>query len=138
MHTTTKLLGFRHRGTKTLCPRPPSDAKKQSKPLQNANGSGAPPTRGGGDVDSIAKTSRLSASAPEFVPSGMSQYEVSADFNLTADTVDLFPFLKYIFSVISSLGPSFLQRRRRLLRRANPGRHRLRRPRSPQFLTWLL
>lgn len=31
-------------------------------------------------MDSIANTSQLSASAPEFVPAGMSQYEVSADF----------------------------------------------------------
>lgn len=51
------------------------DVKKTNKPLQNANGSSAPPARRGSDVDSIARTSQLSASAPEFVPTGMSQYE---------------------------------------------------------------
>lgn len=53
----------------------PGDARKQSQPFQNANGSSAPPARRGSDVDSVVKTSQLSASAPEFVPTGMNQYE---------------------------------------------------------------
>lgn len=46
------------------------DCKRQSKTLQSANGS-----RGCNDVDSLVKSSKLSASAPEFVPSGMGTFE---------------------------------------------------------------
>lgn len=95
--------------------------KKPNKPLQNANGSSAPPA-----VDSIAKTSQLSASAPEFVPTGMSQYEVSTVFTLTAmsesdpvsfsviqkirrvsDTIKAFCFSIIFFPLISSQDQSF-------------------------------
>lgn len=73
---------FQPCGTNSVCPRPLLDSKRQSKPLQNANGNGTPGPRRGSDADSIVKTSRLSASAPEFVPAGMSLYDVSRVFTI--------------------------------------------------------
>lgn len=97
------------------------DSHNQNKPLQNANGRGAPPARRGSDVDSIAKTSQLSATAPEFVPTGMSQYDVSTVCTLAVDVVVLlilflvqlffnYSFIKMIqfFPLISAVGPNFL------------------------------
>lgn len=61
-----------------------SDFKRQSKPQQSANANNtSAPTRCS-EVDSIVKSSRLSASAPEFVPSGMSLFEVRGVFNTIA------------------------------------------------------
>lgn len=54
---------------------PLSDCKRPSKTQQSANGS-----RGCNEADSVVKSSKLSASAPEFVPSGMAAYEVKRGF----------------------------------------------------------
>uniref|UniRef100_A0A8C2WKZ0 Polyadenylate-binding protein-interacting protein 1 n=1 Tax=Cyclopterus lumpus TaxID=8103 RepID=A0A8C2WKZ0_CYCLU len=51
------------------------DFKRQSKPQHSANANSAPAPRGFNEVDSVVKSSKLSASAPEFVPSAMSSYE---------------------------------------------------------------
>lgn len=52
------------------------DLERQSKPQQSANANNTSAPRRFSQEDSIIKSSRLSASAPEFVPSGMGQYEV--------------------------------------------------------------
>ncbi|XP_028270981.1 polyadenylate-binding protein-interacting protein 1 [Parambassis ranga] len=46
-----------------------------SKPQQSANSNNTSASRGFNDVDSVIKTSNLSASAPEFVPTGYNSYE---------------------------------------------------------------
>ncbi|XP_022063464.1 polyadenylate-binding protein-interacting protein 1 [Acanthochromis polyacanthus] len=51
------------------------DFRRQSKPQQSANASNTSASRGFHDVDSLVKSSKLSASAPEFVPGGINQYE---------------------------------------------------------------
>uniref|UniRef100_UPI0037E93F0F polyadenylate-binding protein-interacting protein 1 n=1 Tax=Semicossyphus pulcher TaxID=241346 RepID=UPI0037E93F0F len=51
------------------------DLKKQNKPQQSANANSMSASRRSNDVDSLVMSSKLSASAPEFVPSGISQYE---------------------------------------------------------------
>lgn len=52
------------------------DCQKQSKPQQSATANNVSASRGCNDVDSLVKSSKLSASAPEFVPFGMNPYEV--------------------------------------------------------------
>lgn len=49
------------------------DYRRQNKPQQSANTSASARCN---DVDTLAKSSKLSASAPEFVPSGFNPYEV--------------------------------------------------------------
>lgn len=51
------------------------DCKRQSKPQQSANANSTSVSRGCNDVDSLVKTSKLSATAPEFVPTGINIYE---------------------------------------------------------------
>ncbi|XP_049435298.1 polyadenylate-binding protein-interacting protein 1 isoform X1 [Epinephelus fuscoguttatus] len=51
------------------------DFKRQNKPQQSANANSMSASIGFNEVDSLVKSSKLSASAPEFVPSGVSQYE---------------------------------------------------------------
>ncbi|XP_053180673.1 polyadenylate-binding protein-interacting protein 1 [Scomber japonicus] len=51
------------------------DCKRQNKPQQSANANNASVSRGSNDVDSLVKTSKLSATAAEFVPSGINLYE---------------------------------------------------------------
>ncbi|XP_056275840.1 polyadenylate-binding protein-interacting protein 1 isoform X2 [Pseudoliparis swirei] len=51
------------------------DFKKQSKPQQSAHANSTPAPRGFNEVDSVVKSSKLSASAPEFVPSTVNSYE---------------------------------------------------------------
>lgn len=51
------------------------DFRKQNKPQQSSNANSTSASRGCNDVDSVLKSSKLSASAPEFVPSGMNPYE---------------------------------------------------------------
>ncbi|XP_059193824.1 polyadenylate-binding protein-interacting protein 1 [Centropristis striata] len=51
------------------------DFKRQSKPQQSANANSTSASRGFNEVDSLVKSSTLSASAPEFVPSGFMPYE---------------------------------------------------------------
>lgn len=51
------------------------DFKRQNKPQQSANANSTSASIGFNEVDSLVKSSKLSASAPEFVPSGVSQYE---------------------------------------------------------------
>ncbi|XP_070821350.1 polyadenylate-binding protein-interacting protein 1 [Chaetodon trifascialis] len=51
------------------------DSKRQSKPQQSANANNTSASRRCNDVDSMVKSSKLSASAPEFVPSGFNLYE---------------------------------------------------------------
>lgn len=52
------------------------DFKRQnSKPQQSANANSTSASRGLNEADSLVKSSKLSASAPEFVPSGISPYE---------------------------------------------------------------
>ncbi|XP_029295787.1 polyadenylate-binding protein-interacting protein 1 [Cottoperca gobio] len=51
------------------------DLKRQSKPQQSANANSTSASRGFNEVDSLVKSSKLSASAPEFVPSGINPYE---------------------------------------------------------------
>ncbi|KAF3695551.1 Polyadenylate-binding protein-interacting protein 1 [Channa argus] len=54
------------------------DCKRQNNIQQSANTNSTSAYRGSNNVDSLVKSSKLSASAPEFVPSGMPQYEDSA------------------------------------------------------------
>ncbi|XP_031711975.1 polyadenylate-binding protein-interacting protein 1 [Anarrhichthys ocellatus] len=49
--------------------------KRQSKPQQSANANITSASRGFNEVDSVVKSSKLSASAPEFVPSSVNPYE---------------------------------------------------------------
>uniref|UniRef100_A0A671XY90 Polyadenylate-binding protein-interacting protein 1 n=1 Tax=Sparus aurata TaxID=8175 RepID=A0A671XY90_SPAAU len=49
--------------------------RRPSKPQQSANANSMSASRSGNEVDTIVKSSKLSASAPEFVPSGINQYE---------------------------------------------------------------
>ncbi|KAM9857879.1 polyadenylate-binding protein-interacting protein 1 [Aulostomus maculatus] len=49
--------------------------KRQNKPQQSANANSPPASIGCNDVDTLVKSSKLSASAPEFVPTGINQYE---------------------------------------------------------------
>ncbi|XP_069563985.1 polyadenylate-binding protein-interacting protein 1 [Brachyistius frenatus] len=51
------------------------DFRRQSKPQQSANANNTSASRGCNDVDSLIKSSKLSASAPEFVPSAINPYE---------------------------------------------------------------
>ncbi|XP_070760507.1 polyadenylate-binding protein-interacting protein 1 [Enoplosus armatus] len=51
------------------------DFKRQSKPQQSANANSTSASRKCNEVDSMVKSSKLSASAPEFVPSGSNLYE---------------------------------------------------------------
>ncbi|KAM4579300.1 LOW QUALITY PROTEIN: polyadenylate-binding protein-interacting protein 1 [Fundulus diaphanus] len=54
---------------------PGGDPRALGSPLQSGAPSYASVPGGGNDVDSVVRTSTLSASAPEFVPGGMSSYE---------------------------------------------------------------
>ncbi|KAM7415873.1 hypothetical protein PAMA_018099 [Pampus argenteus] len=49
--------------------------RRQNKPQQSANANSPYASRGYNDVDSLVKSSKLSANAPEFVPTGLNQYE---------------------------------------------------------------
>ncbi|XP_078107305.1 polyadenylate-binding protein-interacting protein 1 isoform X3 [Sander vitreus] len=51
------------------------DFKRQSKPQQSTNANSTSAFPGCNEVDSLVKSSKLSASAPEFVPSGINPYE---------------------------------------------------------------
>nr|XP_046243974.1 polyadenylate-binding protein-interacting protein 1 isoform X2 [Scatophagus argus] len=51
------------------------DFKRQNKPQQSANPNSASASSKWNEVDSIVKSSQLSASAPEFVPAGFNLYE---------------------------------------------------------------
>ncbi|TDH12977.1 hypothetical protein EPR50_G00053150 [Perca flavescens] len=51
------------------------DFKRQSKPQQSTNADSTSASTGCNEVDSLVKSSKLSASAPEFVPSGINTYE---------------------------------------------------------------
>lgn len=51
------------------------DFRRHSKPQQSANANNTSASRGFNDVDSLVKSSKLSASAPEFVPGGINPYE---------------------------------------------------------------
>ncbi|KAM8760288.1 polyadenylate-binding protein-interacting protein 1 [Acanthopagrus schlegelii] len=51
------------------------DLRRPSKPQQSANANSMSASRRGNEVDTIVKSSKLSASAPEFIPSGINQYE---------------------------------------------------------------
>ncbi|XP_037634444.1 polyadenylate-binding protein-interacting protein 1 [Sebastes umbrosus] len=51
------------------------DFKRPSKPQQSANANSTSASRGFNEVDSLVKSSKLSASAPEFVPAGINSYE---------------------------------------------------------------
>ncbi|XP_035514371.1 polyadenylate-binding protein-interacting protein 1 [Morone saxatilis] len=57
------------------------DFKRQSKPQQSANANSTSASRRCNEVDSVVKSSKLSASAPEFVPSGMNPYEDPAYYD---------------------------------------------------------
>ena len=59
-----------------------SDLRRPSKPQQSANANSMSASRRGNEVDTIVKSSKLSASAPEFVPSGINQYEVRWIFKI--------------------------------------------------------
>ncbi|XP_071339584.1 polyadenylate-binding protein-interacting protein 1 [Trachinotus anak] len=51
------------------------DCKRQSKPQQSANTNSMSASKDYNEVDSLVMSSKLSASAPEFVPSGIIPYE---------------------------------------------------------------
>ncbi|KAI4821218.1 hypothetical protein KUCAC02_029160 [Chaenocephalus aceratus] len=51
------------------------DFKRPSKHQPSANANSTSASRGFNEVDSLVQSSKLSASAPEFVPSGMNSYE---------------------------------------------------------------
>ncbi|KAM9393795.1 polyadenylate-binding protein-interacting protein 1 [Pholidichthys leucotaenia] len=51
------------------------DFQRQNKPQQSTNANSVPASRGYNDVDPLVKSSKLSAAAPEFVPSGFMTYE---------------------------------------------------------------
>lgn len=55
--------------------------RRQSKPQQSANANNTSASRGFNDVDSLVKSSKLSASAPEFVPGGTNPYEDPACYD---------------------------------------------------------
>ncbi|XP_047448644.1 polyadenylate-binding protein-interacting protein 1 [Mugil cephalus] len=57
------------------------DSRRQIKPQQSANANNVSTSRGCNDVDSLVKGSTLSASAPEFVPTGMNSYEEPAYYD---------------------------------------------------------
>lgn len=57
------------------------DCKRQSKLQQSANANSTSASRGCNDVDSLVKSSKLSASAPEFVPTGINQYEDPSSYD---------------------------------------------------------
>ncbi|XP_008283164.1 polyadenylate-binding protein-interacting protein 1 [Stegastes partitus] len=57
------------------------DCRRQNKPQQSANANNTPVSRGFNDVDSLVKSSKLSASAPEFVPCGINTYEDPACYD---------------------------------------------------------
>ncbi|XP_020499580.1 polyadenylate-binding protein-interacting protein 1 [Labrus bergylta] len=57
------------------------DFKKQNKAQQNANANSISASKKCNDVDSVIKSSKLSASAPEFVPSGIGLYEDAAFYD---------------------------------------------------------
>ncbi|XP_005798459.1 polyadenylate-binding protein-interacting protein 1 [Xiphophorus maculatus] len=54
---------------------PGGDSRTLGSPLQSVSPGYASVPRGSNDVDSVVRTSTLSASAPEFVPFGMGSYE---------------------------------------------------------------
>lgn len=60
-----------------------------SKPQQSVNSNNASASRGFNDVDSVIKTSNLSASAPEFVPTGYNPYEVRRLYTIVASALIL-------------------------------------------------
>ncbi|XP_061585514.1 polyadenylate-binding protein-interacting protein 1 [Cololabis saira] len=53
----------------------PADYKKQSKLQPSATANSVSASRGCNDVDTLVKSSKLSASAPEFVPFGINSFE---------------------------------------------------------------
>ncbi|XP_018528622.1 polyadenylate-binding protein-interacting protein 1 [Lates calcarifer] len=57
------------------------DCKRQNKPQQSANANSMPASKGSNDVDSLVKSSKLSASAPEFVPSGFNPCDDSVCYD---------------------------------------------------------
>lgn len=57
------------------------DLRRQSKPQQSAPANNTSVSRGFNDVDSLVKSSKLSASAPEFVPGGINPYEDPASYD---------------------------------------------------------
>lgn len=59
------------------------DYRRQSRPPQSPNYNNTSASRGGNDVDSMIKSSKLSANAPEFVPLGFNQYDVREQFYTT-------------------------------------------------------
>lgn len=59
------------------------DYRRQSRPPQSPNYNNTSASRGGNDVDSMIKSSKLSANAPEFVPLGFNQYDVREQFHTT-------------------------------------------------------
>ncbi|CAI5649695.1 unnamed protein product [Oreochromis niloticus] len=60
---------------------PDGDYRRQSRPPQSPNSNNTSASRGGNDVDSMIKSSKLSANAPEFVPLGFNQYDDSAYYD---------------------------------------------------------
>ncbi|XP_072243652.1 polyadenylate-binding protein-interacting protein 1 isoform X1 [Leuresthes tenuis] len=57
------------------------DCRKETRPQQSATVNNASSSRGCNDVDTLIKSSKLSASAPEFVPFGTSPYEDPAYYD---------------------------------------------------------
>ncbi|XP_070690244.1 polyadenylate-binding protein-interacting protein 1 [Pempheris klunzingeri] len=55
--------------------------KRPSKPQQSANANSTSASRRNNELDSLVKSSKLSASAPEFVPSGINLYEDSTFYD---------------------------------------------------------
>lgn len=76
---------------------PLSEFKRQIKPQQSANANSTSAPRRYNEVDSLVKSSKLSASAPEFVPSGISTYEVRGIFTPSLPVSSLSYLLLSIF-----------------------------------------
>ncbi|XP_030594159.1 polyadenylate-binding protein-interacting protein 1 [Archocentrus centrarchus] len=60
---------------------PDGDCRRQNKPPQSANTNNTSASGDYNDVDTLVKSSKLSASAPEFVPLGFNPYDDSAYYD---------------------------------------------------------
>lgn len=91
--------------TENICLLPLSDSKRQSKPQQSTNANNISASRRCNDVDSMVKSSKLSASAPEFVPSGFNPYDVRGILHYhclyRGTSYNVFYFVCFIFYIIS-------------------------------------
>lgn len=72
---------FAENNTSTASDPGAGDFKKQTKPQQSANSNNTSAIKRSNDADSLVKSSKLSANAPEFVPSAFSMYEDPAFSN---------------------------------------------------------